>query len=36
MDSLQAEEWKLTMTEEMASLMKNGTWKLVDCPLGVT
>jgi transposase InsO family protein len=36
MDSPQAEEWKLAMTEEMASLMKNGTWKLVDCPLGVT
>ncbi|GAX76480.1 hypothetical protein CEUSTIGMA_g3925.t1, partial [Chlamydomonas eustigma] len=36
MDSPQAEEWRLAMTEEMASLMKNGTWKLVDCPLGVT
>ncbi|GAX86663.1 hypothetical protein CEUSTIGMA_g14071.t1 [Chlamydomonas eustigma] len=35
MDSPQAEEWRLAMTEEMASLM-NGTWKLVDCPLGVT
>ncbi|GAX86671.1 hypothetical protein CEUSTIGMA_g14079.t1 [Chlamydomonas eustigma] len=36
MDSPQAEEWRLAMTEEMASLMKNGTWKLVNCPLGVT
>ncbi|GAX82451.1 hypothetical protein CEUSTIGMA_g9878.t1, partial [Chlamydomonas eustigma] len=36
MDSPQAEEWRLAMTEEMASLMKNGTWKLVNCLLGVT
>ncbi|GAX85117.1 hypothetical protein CEUSTIGMA_g12537.t1 [Chlamydomonas eustigma] len=36
MDRPQAEEWRLAiMTEEMASLMKNGTWKLVNCPLGV-
>ncbi len=34
--SPQAEEWRLAMAEEMASLMKNGTWKLVDCPPGVT
>lgn len=34
LSSSQAKEWKNAMDEEFNSLMKNGTWELVDLPSG--
>jgi hypothetical protein len=35
LSSPQSEFWRTAMDEEFKSLLENGTWELVECPLGV-
>ena len=35
LESAQADFWRDAMNEEFKSLLENGTWELVECPLGV-